>query len=184
MKVIFWSFCLSLFAAAKAFASPCAVCTGAIAGSLVIAKKLGLDECVIGVWAGAFLTMTGYWLIRWFEKKRWTFAGYKPFLMALSLASVGFLYIKELRYTPNVIGIFYMDSFLFTTLLGAVALIFGLHLYAWMKKKNGGHAHFPFEKVFVPVFLVCLTSLIIYYYPVCNCNRKSNVSEITDISFD
>ena len=184
MKVIFWSFCFLLFTAVKAFASPCAVCTGAIAGSLVIAKKLNLDGCVIGVWAGAFLTMAGYWLIRWFERKNWTFLGYKTVLMVLSLASVGFLYIDELKYTPNVIGIFYLDSFLFTTLLGSASLVFGLNFYAWMKKKNGGHAHFPFEKVFVPIFLVFLTSLIIYYYPVCNCNRKSIVSEITKVSFD
>ena len=66
-------------------------------------------------------------------------------------------YIKDLKYTPSIIGIFYIDSFLFTTLLGAASLVLGLHLYAWMKKKNGGHAHFPFEKVFVPVFLVFLT---------------------------
>ena len=69
-----------------------------------------------------------------------------------------------------IIGyIFYMDSFLFATLIGALTLIFGMHLYAWMKARNGGHAHFPFEKVVVPVLLVFLVSLSFHYLAVCNC---------------
>ena len=45
----------------KAFANPaCAVCTVAIAGSLTIATKLGVDECIVGLWAGAMLAMLGY----------------------------------------------------------------------------------------------------------------------------
>ena len=72
---------------------------------------------------------------------------------------LGFVYVKDLTYTPNVIlGFLYMDYFLFTGLLGAAALVFGVNFYAWMKAKNGGHAHFPFEKVVLPIVALALAS--------------------------
>lgn len=36
-----------------------------------------------------------------------------------------------------------------------------------MKARNGGHAHFPFEKVLVPVVALLLASAYFYYYPLC-----------------
>ena len=35
-----------------------------------------------------------------------------------------------------------------------------------MKARNGGHAHFPFEKVTVPVVALLLVSAYFYYYPL------------------
>ncbi len=160
---------------AKAFANPaCAVCTVAIAGSLTLARKLGVDDCIVALWGGAMLAMLGYWAIRFSEKRNWTFTGYKAFWMLLSLSMIAFVYWKDLTYTPNVIlGFLYMDYFLFTTLLGAAILIFGVHLYAWIKAKNGGHAHFPFEKVFVPIALLALVNGLMVIYPFCNCDKPA-----------
>ena len=51
------AFIAALAYSGKALANPaCAVCTIAIGASLEIARKLGVDDSVIGVWAGAFLT--------------------------------------------------------------------------------------------------------------------------------
>jgi len=38
-----------------------------------------------------------------------------------------------------------------------------------MKARNGGHAHFPFEKVVVPVLSVFLVSLLFHYIPTFGC---------------
>lgn len=173
MKILNWFVLLVFGFVGKAFANPaCAVCTVAIAGSLTVAKKLGLDECVIGVWVGALLAMMGYWMMRFCEKRNWTFPLYRPILMLSSLSMAGFVYVKDLVYTPNVIGFLYVDYFLFSTLCGALTLIFGLHFYQWMKAKNGGHAHFPFEKVVVPILLVFILSSVFYFYPICDCETQ------------
>ena len=61
---------------APAWANPaCAVCTVAVGASLEIAHRLGVDDSVVGVWAGAMLVIVGYWTIRWFDKKGWNFKG-------------------------------------------------------------------------------------------------------------
>lgn len=152
-----------------AYANPaCAVCTVAVAASLEAARYLGVDDSVVGVWSGAFLALMGYWLILWFEKKGWRFWLRDYFLMAVSLSMIGFVYYKELVYSPEPILIFYMDPFLFSVLLGAAVLVMSNRFYQWMKKKNGGHAHFPFEKVAVPVLSLLFLSIYFYNNPLCN----------------
>lgn len=151
----------------KAVANPaCAVCTVAVGASLEVARRYGVDDSVVGVWAGAMLALLGYWLILWFEKKNWNFWGRDVLLMAISVGSIGFMYVSEFAYMPKVIGIFYMDPLLFSTILGALTFIYVSKFYQWMKVKNGGHAHFPFEKVVLPVVALALLSVYFNYYPL------------------
>ena len=165
------SFLSAALFSAKALANPaCAVCTVAIGASLSIARKMGVKDEVVGVWTGAMLAVLGYWLIRWFDKKGWRFAHRDGLLMFLSLASVGFVYMGDLTYNPILFfGFLYIDLFMFATLVGAVGFIGGMNFYEWMKARNGGHAHFPFEKVVVPVLTVFLLSLLFHYYPTFGC---------------
>lgn len=166
----------ALFMSGQASANPaCPVCTIAIGASLSIARKMGVDDCIVGIWAGAFLAIIGYWLIRWFDKKNWQFRFRDPLLMILSVGSIGFMYLGELHYDPSVIGIFYLDSFLFAAILGALTFIGAMRFYEWMKYQNGGHAHFPFEKVVVPLLAVFILSLIFNYLPICNCHAAVGV---------
>ena len=68
----------------KALANPaCAVCTVAVGASLEVARRYGVDDSVVGVWAGALLALLGYWLILWFEKKNWNFIGRNLLLMVI-----------------------------------------------------------------------------------------------------
>lgn len=169
-----YAFLSTVFLSLKAMANPaCPVCMVTVGASLYLAEKSGLDKCVIGIWSGALLAIVGYFLIRWFNKKNWRFPARDIVLMIASIGSIGMMYIPGmpggLPYDPIIIGFLYIDSFLLSNLIGAVVFILGVRFYEWMKAKNGGHAHFPFEKVFVPVVIVALTSLLFYYYPLCDC---------------
>ncbi|MBE6447929.1 MAG: hypothetical protein E7018_01345 [Alphaproteobacteria bacterium] len=151
----------------KAMANPaCAVCTVAVGASLEVARRYGVDDSVVGVWAGAMLALLGYWLILWFQKKNWNFWGRDFLLMTISVGSIGFMYVSQMPYNPQIIGIFYMDALLFSTILGALTFIYVSKFYQWMKFKNGGHAHFPFEKVVLPVGALILLSIYFNYYPL------------------
>lgn len=168
MSGVFVLVFLSLIVLSKGvFANPaCAVCTVAIGASLGLARKFGVDDNVVAIWAGAMLSLVGYWSILWFDKKGWKFPGRDLILMALSVGMVGFMFVSELRYSACPILFFYMDPFLFFTIFGALLFIYSSKFYQWMKKKNGGHAHFPFEKVVVPVLALVLASVLITYFPV------------------
>ncbi len=176
LKII--SLLSTLFLSLKSFANPaCPVCMVTVGASLYLAEKSGLDKCVIGVWSGALLAIVGYFCIRFFNKRNWNFPGRDFILMTLSVSSVGFIYTFQLTYEPMIIGFLYIDSFLLSNLIGAIIFIGGINLYEFMKKKNGGHAHFPFEKVVVPVLCVALVSTLFYFYPLCNCATKPLTSQ-------
>ena len=151
-----------------AMANPaCAVCTVAIGASLEIARHLGVDDNIVALWAGALLALVGYWAILWFNKKKWHFWGRDALLMLISVGSVGFMYIKDLMYMPlPILYIFYLDPFLFCAIAGALLFIYTEKLYFWMKARNGGHAHFPFEKVVLPLVVLFGASVYLNYYPI------------------
>lgn len=167
MKRLFLMLLAVIVAAKPALANPaCAVCTVAIGASLEIARAIGVADNIVGLWAGALLALLGYWLILWFDKKKWCFYGRDVLLMAVSLSSIGFMYLKDLVYTPQpILFVLYLDAFLFWTLAGALLFIYTEKLYFWMKARNGGHAHFPFEKVVLPVVVLLLVSVALNYYP-------------------
>lgn len=162
-----------------ALANPaCAVCTVGVAVGLEIARNLGVDDGVIAIWGGALLALFGYWTILWFDKKGWKFSGRDPILMLLSFSMIGGVYLKSLVYTPKPILIFYLDPFLFCAILGALLLIYVSAFYQWMKAKNGGHAHFPFEKVLLPILALSIASYTVDYLQLCQSDNIQTVSSI------
>lgn len=166
MKKIFFTLIFSLSSIQQALANPaCLVCTVAVGASLPVSRFFGISDNILAVWLGAMLAIIGYWSILLFEKKKWNFFGRDILLMGMSIAIISGVYIKDLKYTPKVIcGIFYMDEFLFYSLIGALSYILSHKLYEYLKRKNGGHAHFPFEKVVIPIFWLTTISIFISYY--------------------
>ena len=162
-----FSLALLLLLTTPVLANPaCAVCTVAVGASLEIARNLGVDDAVVGVWAGAMLVLVGFWTITWFDKKSWNFKGRDFLLILSSVAMIGFMYVSDMTYSPENILIFYIDPFLFSVIIGSLVLIYSSEFYQWMKANNGGRAHFPFEKVFVPVFSLLIVSMYFYYFPL------------------
>ena len=133
----------------SAIANPaCPVCTIAIGAG-------------VGLWAGALLTLLGYWTLKFMDKRGWHFWGRDVIIITLSVAMVGFVYLGVVKYNPVLIcGGLVMDPVLFGTICGALIFILTSKLYQWMKKKNNGHAHFPFEKVVLPVVALALASWV------------------------
>ncbi|MBP5535012.1 MAG: hypothetical protein J6Y03_05885 [Alphaproteobacteria bacterium] len=174
MKILMLGFGLIFAGISKVFANPACttVCPILLGASLGIARKLGVKDEVVGVLFGALLAVMGYWFIRFFEKRSWNFKGRNLLLMLLSVASVGFVYVNTLEYKPMLHWkLLYVDSFLFATICGAIAHILGVHLYAWLKEKNGGHAHFPFEKVVIPFLCDALMCYIFWGTDLCDCQE-------------
>ena len=148
------------------FANPaCAICTIAIGAGVGVAESLGVPTSVVGLWAGALLTLLGYWAIKFFDKRGWNFPGRNALLIGLSVAMIGFAYVGDIDYTPVwICDVLYIDPILFGAITGMILFILVEKLYEWMKRKNGGHAHFPFERVVLPVVVLALAS---WLFSVC-----------------
>ncbi len=168
MKKFITIFLIFLLWPMRLWANPaCAVCTIAIGASLGLARRLGVEDAVVGLWAGALLTLLGYWSMVFFDKRGWHFRGRDFLLMLLSVGMIGFIYISETGYAPTVIWqVFYMDPILFSALLGMLLFMLSQKLYQVMKARNNGHAHFPFEKVVLPLVFLVGASFYVTYFPL------------------
>lgn len=154
------------FVPGAVFANPaCPICTIAIGAGVGVAESLGVPTSVVGLWAGALLTLLGYWAIKFFDKRGWNFPGRNALLIGLSVAMIGFAYVGDIDYTPVwICDVLYIDPILFGAIIGMILFILVEKLYEWMKRKNGGHAHFPFERVVLPVVVLALAS---WLFSVC-----------------
>ena len=141
----------------------CQLCTAAIIGGLGLSRWLKVDDTISGVWIGAFLITIIYYSIRFLESKKIKFVG-RNFTIALIyyLISILPLYYYDIIGHPlNKIG--GVDKFLAGIIAGSIVFTGSVVFYSWLKKKNGGHAHFPMEKVAIPIALLLLTSTIFYF---------------------
>lgn len=148
------------------FSAPlmCTMCTVAVASGLGIARMLGVSDLVIGVWFGAIMFVLSEWGLYFLSKKNVKNKIIKFLTFISSYILLVFPYVGK---NPSILfnnkRIFFIDSFLFSTIIGSLVLYFSMKIYMYMKSKNGGHAHFPYERVVLPVFLLLITSIIFNY---------------------
>lgn len=103
------------------------------------------------------MTVGGFWLIKFFDKKNWNFRFRNTILMLLSLSSVLPMYFGVISYVKD--PDFYIDIFLFSYFLGGLVYLSTSRIYQVIKLRRG-HAHFPFEKVVIPVVALVLTAIV------------------------
>lgn len=154
-------FLFALLFSKSVFANPaCAVCTVAMGAFLGISRQLGVSDNATGVWVGALILMTYYFTIKLVEAKKWTFKFYRLFWGALTLLLVPAMY----TLVPYKLNTFFgIDSFLISMLSGALTFELSQRFYQYLKAKNNGHAHFPFEKVIFAVVSLLIVSIIFNY---------------------
>jgi len=153
---------ITTFITKQAFANPaCAVCTVAVGAALGVSREMGIDDTIIGVWLGAFLMLMVVWTIVFCKKRKWRFHGMYWVILLVTFSLVIPIYTFD-YVVWGYRTIFGIDAFLISVIAGALIIPISDKLYLFIKKKNGGHAHFPFEKVFIPVFLLALISLAFY----------------------
>ena len=146
--------------------SVCPVCTVAVGAGLEGARLLGVDDVITGIWAGGLTLSLFFWTVSFLKKKGVNSLFFQillPFLILYSMLALVYL-------LPGVnfgqFTLFGIDKFLLGIIVGTISFYFGARLYIKIKKENGGHAKFPFQKVVVPlsflVFSTLIFSLIIY----------------------
>lgn len=154
-------FLFSFLFSSASFANPaCIVCTVAMGAFLGISRTLGISDNATGVWIGALILMVYFFCIKFSEKKNWTFKGYRLFWAAMTLLLVPSMYLL-VPYKMNTF--FGIDSFLISMIAGALTFWLSQCVYQKLKTANGGHAHFPFEKVVFAIISLLVVSVIFNY---------------------
>jgi hypothetical protein len=167
---LYFSFLFFLFSflISKAALAVCPVCTVAVVGGIELSRYLGVDDSVTGLWVGGLTVSMIFWTIDWLNRKNIRFTGRKILvtigyyvLVVLPLYWLKIIHLHVPRYqTFCQCGI---DKMTVGITAGSIGFLIGALLYEYLKKKNNGHAHFPFEKVVLPISPLIILSFIFYF---------------------
>lgn len=141
----------------------CPVCTVAAGAGVGLTRWLGIDDTIAGIWIGGLLISISAWTAGWLKKKGIKIRG----LFWVSLVFFATITIVPLYYY-GVMGhpwntFWGMDKLLLGNIFGAIFFLAGGCIYKIFKTKNGGRAHFPFEKVVLPVAPLIILSAVFYF---------------------
>lgn len=146
-------------------AAGCAVCTVAVGAALEGARRFGLEDVVSGVWAGGLIYSLMTWTAVYMHKKGvqnklWyalNFIMYYGLLAMVYVIPVGKPYVVY-----NESCMWGVDQFLLGTVVGSLVFWGMDKWYERIKRNNGGHAYFPFQKVVMPFTGLLITTLIFW----------------------
>lgn len=164
---ILLAFVVAGLVAPSAFAV-CPVCTVAVGAGLEGARLLGVDDVITGIWAGGLTLSLFFWTAGWLKKRGVTSAFWQivvPFVLYYAL-------LASVYFIPGVIEygactLWGIDKFLLGCIVGTFAFYFGARWYAKIKRDNGGHAKFAFQKVVVPVSFLLIATLVFWIITKC-----------------
>lgn len=141
----------------------CPICTVTVGAGLALAEKLGVDNLVMSVWLGGLLASATLWTINWLEKKKFTCKYYQE-LTTLAFYGLTFVTLHFTDFLWNEGNtLFGIDKIMLGIAAGSLAFWGASRLYQYLKAKNDGKAHFPFEKVVLPVATLLALSTIAYF---------------------
>lgn len=140
----------------------CPVCTIAVGAGIGLSRWLGIDDVISGLWIGGLIVSLTIWTINWLRKKDINFKG-----MAV-LITFGYYALTVLPlYFSKIIGHPYntfwgLDKLVLGIIVGSIFFLLGAWGYNLIKQKRG-KAHFPFQKVAMPIFPLIVLSIIFYF---------------------
>jgi len=143
----------------------CPVCVIAVGAGLGLSEYLGIDDTIAGVWIGGMLVALTIWTITWLNNKKWFF-GNKD-VRDLLVAALYYVLTLWPLWGRGLIGhplnrFWGIDKLILGTIAGSLGFLIMALWYDRLKKRRG-RAHFPFQKVVMPVGLLIILSLAFYF---------------------
>lgn len=146
----------------------CPVCTVAVGAGLEGARLLGVDDVITGIWAGGLTLSLFFWTAGWLRKhgvKSVFWQIIVPFVLYYAL-------LGSVYFIPGVIEygactLWGIDKFLLGSIVGTVAFYLGARWYVKIKRDNGGHAKFAFQKVVVPLSFLIIATIVFWFLTEC-----------------
>lgn len=138
----------------------CPVCTFAVGGGVLLSHYLGVDDLVVGVWAGGLILSLGLWSAGFFKKRDFQ---YQPLVWTLALWIMTVFGLKEAGFIGNpTCKIHGHDKLLSGIVFGSVAFLMGFgldYLLRKLNKKEKGKAFFSYQKVVLPLIFLILATI-------------------------
>lgn len=156
-------FLLAMILLSPTVLAVCPVCTIAVGAGLGLSRYLGVDDVVTGIWIGGLMVSLIGWTINWLNKKNIKFYGRKILITVVyyALGVLPFVWTDIIGHPLN--KMWGIDKLLLGVIFGTIGFVVATVSYEYLKKKNGGRAHFKFEKIVFPMAMLVILSLVFYF---------------------
>ncbi len=141
----------------------CPVCTVAVGFGIGLSRWLGIDDTISGIWVGALAVSISAWSINVLRKRNIKFFGmpFVTYVVWYAMIIIPLWYYDIIGHPLN--SIWGIDKLIIGIIAGTIVFALAVFLYEYLKKKNNGRAHFPFQKVVIPIVVLGITSGIFYF---------------------
>ncbi|HNX10544.1 MAG TPA: hypothetical protein PKI61_00105 [bacterium] len=148
---------------AKSVLAFCPVCTVAVGAGVGLSRYFGIDDTITGLWVGGLLVSVSFWTIDWLRKKKvqspwWALL---VFLFYYGTVIIPMYYMEIVGHPFN--RFWGMDKLILGLIIGSIVFYLTGAWYHFLKKKNGGRAYFPLQKVVMPVSSLIIFSVFFYF---------------------
>jgi hypothetical protein len=143
----------------------CPVCTVAVGAGIGVSRWLGIDDSITGLWLGGFLLSLSLWTIDWLNRKniRFIFKRALVIIAYYAFAIIPLYFAKIIAHPLAFICSCANDKLLLGIIEGTFVFFFAAKLYELLKEKNNNRAHFPYEKVALPIAFLSVFTMIFYF---------------------
>ncbi len=141
----------------------CPVCTVAVGMGVGLSRWLGIDDTLSGIWIGGLIVSLTLWTDDWLERKNFKISGrsFAVFAAYVLLVVVPLYWLGIAGHPFN--RLWGMDKLMLGMLFGGTAFALAALAYDALKRRNGGRAWFPFQKVVMPVGALAILSAAFYF---------------------
>lgn len=168
MKKILSAFMLTVLGLGLAFKAQavCPICIVGVGAGLGLSRYLGIDDIITSLWLGGLLVALSLWTISWLNKKNIRFRGRKiiVFVAYYGLTAVSLWPFPQYTHIGHPYHMLWgVDKIVLGIIIGTIFFALGDISYLALKKRNNNRAHFPFQKVLMPIAPLIILSFIFYF---------------------
>ncbi len=141
----------------------CPVCVVATGTGLGILRWIGVDDSISGLWIGGFTLSTSIFLNNFLVKKGKNIKFQLPLILIVFYGTLFYgLDWKFGFFNPfnRILGI---DKVVFGVIAGTALLALSPYIDKGLRKLNADKIFISHQKVFVAIFLLSLSSIILYF---------------------
>jgi len=140
----------------------CPLCVAGAAAGITLTRWVGVDDSITGIWIGALLGATAFWLSNSLGRKNRIFFNryIGLFVYILIFASTLWSFYK-FNLIIRMDSIFGFDKLTFGMILGSVVFYLVDVLNIFIKKKNGKRL-FPYQSMVFSLGSMVISSIAVY----------------------
>ncbi|MBI4163389.1 MAG: hypothetical protein HY512_00885 [Candidatus Aenigmarchaeota archaeon] len=135
----------------------CPLCTAAVGSGLVVARSMGIDDSIVGIWIGAFIISTALWLNK-FLSKRFRIIPFQKTIIIVAfflLTVVPFYFSNLITFEYTLFG---FDRLLFGTVAGCILTLLSFGLSSKMRNEKN-KVIIPFQTIVVTIAILIISNL-------------------------